>query len=211
MEMIGFVGLGTIGGAIARNIRQAGYPMIVHDIVPEATRPLVEGGARSAESPSGGRPTLSGNLHLPPGSAGSGGSGPRARRPLAGSSRRQCLCGSFEQQPGPHTAHRGRVPVARRAGHGCAAHCRQRLELPTEAYRCWRPGPFETYEKVKSHPRYIRRHRRLYGRAGKRNRDQVGAQPGSSWNRPGDRRRDRLGRQGRGGSPAPLGLHALGP
>ena len=44
MEMIGFVGLGTIGGAIARNIRKAGYPMMVHDIVPEAARPLVEGG-----------------------------------------------------------------------------------------------------------------------------------------------------------------------
>ena len=51
MEMIGFVGLGTIGGAIARNIRQAGYPMMVHDIVPEAARPLVEGGARPAKSP----------------------------------------------------------------------------------------------------------------------------------------------------------------
>ena len=51
MEMVGFVGLGTIGGAIARNIRQAGYPMMVHDIVPEAARPLVEGGARLAESP----------------------------------------------------------------------------------------------------------------------------------------------------------------
>src|SRR5262245_58876957 len=51
MEMVGFVGLGTIGGAIARNIRQAGYPMMVHDIVLEAARPLVEGGARPAESP----------------------------------------------------------------------------------------------------------------------------------------------------------------
>src|SRR4029450_11236344 len=51
MEMIGFVGLGTIGGAIARSIRQAGYPMMVHDIVPEAVRPLVEGGARPAKSP----------------------------------------------------------------------------------------------------------------------------------------------------------------
>src|SRR5262247_999484 len=51
MEMIGFVGLGTIGGAIAKNIRKAGYPMMVHDIVPEAARPLVEGGARPAASP----------------------------------------------------------------------------------------------------------------------------------------------------------------
>ena len=51
MEMVGFVGLGTIGGAIARNIRQAGYPMMVHDIVLEAAQPLVEGGARPAASP----------------------------------------------------------------------------------------------------------------------------------------------------------------
>jgi 3-hydroxyisobutyrate dehydrogenase len=51
MEMIGFVGLGTIGGAIARNIRKAGYPMIVHDILPEAVQPLVEAGSQPAGSP----------------------------------------------------------------------------------------------------------------------------------------------------------------
>ena len=51
MEMIGFVGLGTIGGAIARNIQQAGYPMRVHDIRPEAVRPLVVNGAQPAASP----------------------------------------------------------------------------------------------------------------------------------------------------------------
>ena len=51
MEMIGFVGLGTIGGAIARNIQKAGYSMMVHDIRPEAAQPLVERGARPAGSP----------------------------------------------------------------------------------------------------------------------------------------------------------------
>src|SRR5207253_10866619 len=51
MEIIGFVGLGTIGGAIARNIQKAGYPMMVHDIRPEATQPLVEGGAQLGGSP----------------------------------------------------------------------------------------------------------------------------------------------------------------
>lgn len=51
MELIGFVGLGTIGGVVARNIQKAGYPMIVHDIRAEATQPLVEGGARSVNSP----------------------------------------------------------------------------------------------------------------------------------------------------------------
>ena len=50
MEIIGFVGLGTIGGAIARNIQKAGYPMMVHDLRPEAVQPLVELGAEAAGS-----------------------------------------------------------------------------------------------------------------------------------------------------------------
>jgi 3-hydroxyisobutyrate dehydrogenase-like beta-hydroxyacid dehydrogenase len=51
MEIIGFVGLGTIGGAVARNIRKAGHPMMVHDVRPQALQPLVELGAKSAGSP----------------------------------------------------------------------------------------------------------------------------------------------------------------
>jgi 3-hydroxyisobutyrate dehydrogenase len=51
MEMIGFVGLGTIGGAIARNIHEAGYPMMVHDIRPQAIQTLIEEGCRAAGSP----------------------------------------------------------------------------------------------------------------------------------------------------------------
>jgi 3-hydroxyisobutyrate dehydrogenase len=51
MEMIGFIGLGTIGGAIARNIQKAGYAMMVCDILPEAVQPLVESGAKPAASP----------------------------------------------------------------------------------------------------------------------------------------------------------------
>lgn len=50
MEMIGFVGLGTIGGAIARNIQRAGYSMMVRDIIPAATQPLIDGGAQPARS-----------------------------------------------------------------------------------------------------------------------------------------------------------------
>jgi len=50
METIGFVGLGTIGGAIAKNIRKAGYPLMVHDIRPEAVQPLVDGGSERAGS-----------------------------------------------------------------------------------------------------------------------------------------------------------------
>lgn len=52
MKMIGFVGLGTIGGAIARNIQKAGYPITVHDIRLETVEPLVELGAKPAGSAS---------------------------------------------------------------------------------------------------------------------------------------------------------------
>jgi len=51
MEMIGFVGLGTIGGVVAGHIQKAGYPMTVHDIRPQATEPLVKAGAQCATSP----------------------------------------------------------------------------------------------------------------------------------------------------------------
>ncbi|HEV8724579.1 MAG TPA: NAD(P)-binding domain-containing protein [Candidatus Binatia bacterium] len=50
MELIGFVGLGTIGGAVARNIQKAGYLLMVHDIRPEAVQPLVDGGSERAGS-----------------------------------------------------------------------------------------------------------------------------------------------------------------
>lgn len=50
METVGFIGLGTIGGVVARNIQKAGYPMVVCDIVPEAARTLIESGARSTAS-----------------------------------------------------------------------------------------------------------------------------------------------------------------
>jgi 3-hydroxyisobutyrate dehydrogenase len=50
METVGFVGLGTIGGVVAANIQKAGHAMAVYDIVPAATRPLVESGARLAPS-----------------------------------------------------------------------------------------------------------------------------------------------------------------
>jgi 3-hydroxyisobutyrate dehydrogenase len=51
MEMIGFVGLGTIGGAIAGIIRQAGYPVMVHDIRPQAIQPLIEAECQASGSP----------------------------------------------------------------------------------------------------------------------------------------------------------------
>src|SRR6266498_2383999 len=51
MELIGFVGLGTIGGVVARNIQEGGYPMMSHDIRPEAAQPFVGGRSQLAGSP----------------------------------------------------------------------------------------------------------------------------------------------------------------
>jgi 3-hydroxyisobutyrate dehydrogenase len=50
MEIIGFVGLGTVGGAVAVNLRRAGYPMVVYDIRPDAVQMLVTHGAQSVAS-----------------------------------------------------------------------------------------------------------------------------------------------------------------
>lgn len=50
METIGFIGLGTIGGTIAKNLRKAGYELIVYDIRNEAVQRLVAVGAQPAES-----------------------------------------------------------------------------------------------------------------------------------------------------------------
>jgi len=50
MNIIGFIGLGTIGGAVAKNIQKAGHPMMVCDVRPEAIEPLVEAGAKVAGS-----------------------------------------------------------------------------------------------------------------------------------------------------------------
>ena len=51
MDSIGFIGVGRMGSAMARNIQNAGYSMVVHDAREEATRPLLEGGAKLATSP----------------------------------------------------------------------------------------------------------------------------------------------------------------
>ncbi len=48
---LGFIGLGTIGAAIADHLQRAGYPLTVHDIRSQATEALVAQGARRAESP----------------------------------------------------------------------------------------------------------------------------------------------------------------
>jgi 3-hydroxyisobutyrate dehydrogenase len=51
MESIGFIGLGNMGGGMSLNIQKAGYPVVVYDLREEAARPLLDGGARLANSP----------------------------------------------------------------------------------------------------------------------------------------------------------------
>lgn len=48
---IGFIGLGTMGGPMALNIRRAGFEMTVHDLNRQAAGPLEAAGAAWAESP----------------------------------------------------------------------------------------------------------------------------------------------------------------
>ena len=51
METIGFIGLGNMGGGMSLNIQKAGYPLVVYDLREEAARPLLDGGARLANTP----------------------------------------------------------------------------------------------------------------------------------------------------------------
>ena len=51
METVGFIGIGNMGSGMSMSIQWAGYPMVVYDVREEATKPLLEGGARLASSP----------------------------------------------------------------------------------------------------------------------------------------------------------------
>ena len=50
-EMLGFVGVGRMGGPMASRLLDAGYRLCVYDLSEEATRPLVARGAELATSP----------------------------------------------------------------------------------------------------------------------------------------------------------------
>lgn len=50
---IGFIGLGNMGSAIARNLLNAGFDLTVWNRSADKTKPLVDAGARAAESPAG--------------------------------------------------------------------------------------------------------------------------------------------------------------
>lgn len=49
-ERWGFIGLGVMGGPMARRLAEAGYSLVVHDINPAALKPLAKAGARVARS-----------------------------------------------------------------------------------------------------------------------------------------------------------------
>ena len=50
-ETIGFIGLGNIGGPMARNVLGAGFGLVALDLQPEALARLAEAGAQPADSP----------------------------------------------------------------------------------------------------------------------------------------------------------------
>lgn len=51
METIGFIGLGTMGKPMARNLMKAGFPLVVHNRSRGAVDELAKEGARPASSP----------------------------------------------------------------------------------------------------------------------------------------------------------------
>lgn len=50
-DMIGFIGLGVMGLPMARNLRRAGYELLVHNLTPRKAEVLARDGARVAGSP----------------------------------------------------------------------------------------------------------------------------------------------------------------
>ncbi|MBI2294467.1 MAG: NAD(P)-dependent oxidoreductase [Betaproteobacteria bacterium] len=48
---VGFIGLGIMGGAMALNVRSAGYEMVVYDVRREAAAPHLKAGAKWADGP----------------------------------------------------------------------------------------------------------------------------------------------------------------
>ena len=50
MPKIGFIGLGIMGNAMARNLLKSGRSLVVYDVVPALTEALVQAGAGGAAS-----------------------------------------------------------------------------------------------------------------------------------------------------------------
>ena len=66
--LLGFIGTGRMGAPMALNLRRAGHDLVVHDLVPEAAAPVLQAGARWAESPAkvaAAAPVVFGSLPTP--------------------------------------------------------------------------------------------------------------------------------------------------
>ena len=50
-KVVGFVGLGIMGGRMAANLQKAGYKLVVHDLSRQAASHHLAAGAVWAESP----------------------------------------------------------------------------------------------------------------------------------------------------------------
>lgn len=50
-RIVGFIGLGQMGGPMASRLMDAGLPLVVYDLRPEAAKPLLDRGAAWAETP----------------------------------------------------------------------------------------------------------------------------------------------------------------
>jgi 3-hydroxyisobutyrate dehydrogenase len=51
LPTVGFIGLGSMGSGMTRNLQEAGYPLVVNDLRREQAADLVAGGARWADTP----------------------------------------------------------------------------------------------------------------------------------------------------------------
>lgn len=50
-KLVGFIGVGVMGGPMARRLIERGHQLIVHDVNAAAVRAFVKLGARAARSP----------------------------------------------------------------------------------------------------------------------------------------------------------------
>jgi 3-hydroxyisobutyrate dehydrogenase-like beta-hydroxyacid dehydrogenase len=51
MHKVAYLGLGIMGSGMAQNLLKAGYPVTVWNRSPEACKPLIEQGAKQADTP----------------------------------------------------------------------------------------------------------------------------------------------------------------
>ena len=50
-QSVGFIGVGRMGGPMARRLIEAGYQLTIYDTSEAAMRPLIEQGVQRADSP----------------------------------------------------------------------------------------------------------------------------------------------------------------